>query len=270
MIVISGPDMREYLLSFYVVLYAFTAVSLIGYAIWAVLFAATKGFLEKSNYAKEKQQFLKTSGYTLIVMAGLFTILVAGDLMPKEDVKVRLPGIVVYSGMLTSLIFAYSYKIKNLFSGAGIATKAGQKVVNEKNRQVAAAVEAASGQKYLKSGLTTEIFEDYKARLDMSFETEKVFLDSELTLEGLAKKLKMPPHHLTQLFNVYIGENFNQYLNKHRIKNAGELLENSQGISMEDVAFRSGFNNKVSFNRHFKNIMGCTPKEYVNKAKQQA
>lgn len=75
-------------------------------------------------------------------------------------------------------------------------------------------------------------------------------------------------HHLTQLFNVHLGENFNQYINKFRVNHACELLKNNdEMLSIEQIAFNSGFNSKVSFNRHFKNLLGDTPKEYAGKNK---
>ena len=119
-------------------------------------------------------------------------------------------------------------------------------------------------QKYNKSALSSAVLEDYKIRLDHFINTDKIYLDNELTLEGLAKKMKMPMHHLTQLFNVHLGENFNQHINRFRIDYACQLLvENDGSMSIEQIAFNSGFNSKVSFNRHFKNLTGVTPKEYA-------
>ena len=53
-------------------------------------------------------------------------------------------------------------------------------------------------------------------------------------------------------------------MNKYRVEYACMMLADAdEDIFIEDVAYKSGFNSKVSFNRHFKNIAGCTPKEYV-------
>jgi AraC-like DNA-binding protein len=40
------------------------------------------------------------------------------------------------------------------------------------------------------------------------------------------------------------------------------LLETSRPIS--DAAYASGFQNLSNFNRHFKKLKGCTPREYRN------
>ncbi|MFL9838587.1 AraC family transcriptional regulator [Flavobacterium sp. ST-75] len=124
-----------------------------------------------------------------------------------------------------------------------------------------------SPKKYAKSALNEGMFEVYEEKLHHFFNDEKVYLDNDISLEVLAEKMKLSKHHLTQLFNVYIGENFNQYINKYRISySCGLLQSNEDEMTMEEVAFESGFNSKVSFNRHFKNIMGCTPSDYTKKA----
>ena len=256
--------MADYLLSFYVVLYSLTAVSLLGYALWAVAFIISKSLSKKESYTKERAILLKSSGYLLVIMAGLFTVSVTTDILPRdEEVKMKLPAVMVYAGMLTSISITFRYKVKSVVTKLavvkGVLKNSSPKETEPTTRELSAP------QKYLKSGLSRDMFEDYKKRLDISFQDEQVFLDNSLTLEMLAKNLKMPPHHLTQLFNVFIGENFNQYMNRYRIEYAALLLENNaEGFTIEDIAFKSGFNNKVSFNRHFKNLMGCTPKEFVN------
>lgn len=261
--------MQDYLLSFYVVLYSLTAVSLFAYGIWSVLFIISRSLSEKESYTRERAILLKSSGYLLVIMAGLFTVFVSTDILPKgEEIKITLPAITVYSGMLASISITFRYKVQNTLVKVTMFKGTLKNSVTKENEAPAEVL--STPQKYLKSGLTQEMFEEYRKRLDKGFDEDQMFLNNTLTLELLAKQLKMPSHHLTQLFNVFIGENFNQYLNKYRIEYAASLLaNNSDGASIEDIAFRSGFNNKVSFNRHFKNLMGCTPKEFINNERKQ-
>jgi AraC-like DNA-binding protein len=271
LVVISAEGlMMRYLLSYYVALYSLTAVSFIGYAIWVARFISRKSLTQKDSYTGERAMFLKSSRYLLVIMACLFTVSVLMDVMPEDEkIQIKLTAITVYAGMLATMCITFRYKVRSVFTKVTVYSQKQKIPIAKENEHVIRHLSAP--QKYLKSGLTQDMVEEYKKRLDNSFEKEQVFLDSSLTLEALAKHLKMPPHHLTQIFNVYIGENFNQYMNKYRIEYASLLLANNKEDStIEDIAFSSGFNNKVSFNRHFKNLMGCTPKEFANNDKAES
>lgn len=263
---------HEYLMSFYILLYSFVIITILGYLFWAVMFNKDLG----NNDSREKKQFFKTSGISVLIISLLFVLVVLINAIFNEHIDIKFPGIIIYTGIFISLILAFKFRINNLIEGMpeevrltsgedsvkieenNVKEKEFDKIRNEEIRLPA--------QKYNKSGLSKAVLGDYKIKLDYLIEEEKVYLDNELTLELLAKKMKMPMHHLTQLFNVYLGENFNQYINKFRVNYACELLKNNdEMLSIEQIAFNSGFNSKVSFNRHFKNLLGETPKEYVSK-----
>ena len=81
----------------------------------------------------------------------------------------------------------------------------------------------------------------------------------------IVKKTKIPNHHLTQVFSMQIKQTFYQYINGFRIMHACELLQSgNKMLNLEELAEKCGFNSKVSFNRQFKQIMGCTPSAYRN------
>jgi TolB-like protein/AraC-like DNA-binding protein/Tfp pilus assembly protein PilF len=96
-------------------------------------------------------------------------------------------------------------------------------------------------------------------------EEEQAFLNPALSLRGLAEQLNMHPNHLSWLLNEFIGKNFNEYINSHRIayfKKAATDPSNSH-ISLLGLAFESGFNSKTVFNTAFKKEVGMTPGAYV-------
>jgi transcriptional regulator GlxA family with amidase domain len=115
---------------------------------------------------------------------------------------------------------------------------------------------------YQKSLLPDSLLNEYEQRLDQLIREKKSYLDAELSLQTLAKELKIPKHHLTQLFSVRIGKNFYQYINVFRVDHACELIRKSGTDTLEMLAFESGFNSKTTFNRYFKSQLGCTPSEY--------
>jgi AraC-like DNA-binding protein len=267
-ILIANPLFREeYLISFYIILYSLVAISLFGYAFWAMVFNKDTG----GKNIKERKQLFITSGLSLVAMAFIFTGVVFSRTIPHELIKVKLPGLVIYGGIFISVVFAFKYKVDNFYGNEKNDLLLNKKAKGNIGKEEIVSKPSVPLQKYNKSALTIAVLKDYKVKLDSVIQDEHVYLDNELTLDVLAKKLKMPIHHLTQLFNIYIGENFNQYINKYRVEHACRLLadEEENDSSIEDIAFQSGFNSKVSFNRHFKNIVGLTPKEYANKAKEE-
>ncbi len=98
------------------------------------------------------------------------------------------------------------------------------------------------------------------SRLDTYFEKHKPYLNGEYRLKDLANDLAVKPYQLSEIINLkYQG--FNQLLNDRRVKEAISLL-NTTDAKIIDVAFMSGFNNKVSFYKAFKRATGKTPVEW--------
>jgi AraC-like DNA-binding protein len=64
-----------------------------------------------------------------------------------------------------------------------------------------------------------------------------------------------------------LHKNFNDYINELRIEEFIKLFKSDKGrqFTMLSIALDSGFNSKATFNRAFKKIKGCSPKEYLSK-----
>lgn len=98
--------------------------------------------------------------------------------------------------------------------------------------------------------------------------TEKLYLDPELGLNGLALRLDVTPNHLSMLLNDHIGKNFHDYVNSYRIEEVKERLLNPiyNNLTISSIGGDCGFNSKSAFNRIFKNSTGKTPSEYRRNA----
>jgi AraC-like DNA-binding protein len=98
-------------------------------------------------------------------------------------------------------------------------------------------------------------------------ETNKPYLESELTLEQLASRLALKPRMLSQTINETLGQNFFDFINRFRIKEASRLLTNppDKKITIQEIFYEAGFNSKSSFNTLFKKYTGLTPKEFRKK-----
>lgn len=117
--------------------------------------------------------------------------------------------------------------------------------------------------RYEKSGLDAGRMDEYEATLAIFMRKSKIYLDPDLSLDGLASKMKMSKHHLTQLLNERIMKNFYSFINEYRIGEAVDRLNNpALQVNILSLAFDCGFNSRSSFNSYFKKITGHTPSAY--------
>jgi TolB-like protein/AraC-like DNA-binding protein/Tfp pilus assembly protein PilF len=106
---------------------------------------------------------------------------------------------------------------------------------------------------------------DYKARLMEHISANKPYLDPNLSLRELAGQIDIHPNHLSWLLNQHLGMNFNVFINKYRIEtfmSIARAQENNK-LTIEGMAYESGFNSKTVFNTYFKKETGLTPSQYL-------
>lgn len=84
-----------------------------------------------------------------------------------------------------------------------------------------------------------------------------------ITLDSVANSVGISRFYLSRNFRKLTNCGFCEYLNQKRINEAIILLAETD-YSITDVALRSGFQSISSFNRIFKDCIGCSPKEYRN------
>ncbi|MBK7873537.1 MAG: helix-turn-helix transcriptional regulator [Saprospiraceae bacterium] len=120
--------------------------------------------------------------------------------------------------------------------------------------------------KYKNSGLTETAAQQLQERLSHWMQQQKLYRNSDLRLEKLADILHTSRHNLSQVINERFGQSFFDYLNTLRIEEAKELLASTtkQDMTIIEIAYQVGFNNKVSFNSTFKKLTNFTPSEYRN------
>lgn len=118
--------------------------------------------------------------------------------------------------------------------------------------------------KYLSSNLNLEDMSIIESKIRKLFESERVFLDNQLTVDYLGKQLDIKPYHISQTFSEYIEESFNDFVNRHRISYSKKLLKDPEYdlYKIEAIALESGFNNKVTFYKAFTKFTSITPSKY--------
>jgi AraC-like DNA-binding protein len=93
--------------------------------------------------------------------------------------------------------------------------------------------------------------------------------DEELSLTKVAKSVHISPNHLSEKFKEVTGVNFVDYIARHRIEKARELLQNLN-LRISEIAFAVGFQSLSQFNRVFRKLAGKSPTAYrAAKAKRR-
>ncbi|WP_424001449.1 helix-turn-helix domain-containing protein [Maribacter sp. IgM3_T14_3] len=117
---------------------------------------------------------------------------------------------------------------------------------------------------YKNSGLDNDASEQILKKLLKYVETEKPFLDENLSLSKLAQLLDITPNQLSQVINQKTNSNFFNFINSYRVVEVMSKLKNPSyaRYTILAIAFESGFRSKASFNKIFKQQVGKTPSQY--------
>jgi AraC-like DNA-binding protein len=98
------------------------------------------------------------------------------------------------------------------------------------------------------------------AALNVYLVQNKPYLDPDLTLSRLSRKLLVPAKQLSAAINRSKNENVSRFINRHRIEHACVLI--AQGKSVTTAMYDSGFNTKSNFNREFLRIKNMAPSKW--------
>jgi AraC family transcriptional regulator len=88
-------------------------------------------------------------------------------------------------------------------------------------------------------------------------------LDAELTLDALATVAQLSPYHFARLFKNSTGLPPHRYIIARRVERAKELLRGGDRLPLAEVATEVGFADQGHFTRHFKRLVGVTPKRFL-------
>lgn len=87
------------------------------------------------------------------------------------------------------------------------------------------------------------------------------YTNSQLSLTLISSELELSVKHISHYINSKFKLSFPNYLNTIRVTEAKKILINTD-IKILDIAMSVGYNSVGHFNRIFKNMENCTPREY--------
>lgn len=100
------------------------------------------------------------------------------------------------------------------------------------------------------------------AKLNILMQSDRIYVDSELSLPILAERLGLNPHQLSELMNTRLGKGFSRYLREQRIGAAKTMLCVEPSASVLSVGLSLGFASQSTFYEAFREIEGTTPGQY--------
>lgn len=115
--------------------------------------------------------------------------------------------------------------------------------------------------RYARSGLTASDMSRFASRLEKRMSEDKIWRDHDINLRSLASAIAISPIHLSEVLNTKLGMSFYDYVNQCRIREACDLLINSDQSVLE-ISETVGFNSKSTFNTSFKKITEQTPSQW--------
>ena len=98
-------------------------------------------------------------------------------------------------------------------------------------------------------------------------EKNQLYLDSNLTLDCLAKRLHLPARSVSEAINQSQGMNVSQYINGFRLEKAAFLLATTP-LSINQILEQSEFLTRSNFYREFERVFRMPPTEYRRHSKK--
>ena len=120
--------------------------------------------------------------------------------------------------------------------------------------------------KYQRVHIDEEECHDIVERLRRYIEKDKVYLNPDLKMSDLADYLHLSPSKLSQVFSLYLKENWYDFINAYRLNEFKRLVAEGacKQYPLLALSAKCGFK-KSSFFTTFRKVEGMTPTEYLKK-----
>ncbi|MBQ9576948.1 MAG: helix-turn-helix transcriptional regulator [Muribaculaceae bacterium] len=127
--------------------------------------------------------------------------------------------------------------------------------------------------KYKSSHLSDEDKQQLLARIQQVMDNSEEIYSADFSLERLAMLSGSKYKYVSQVINEYYQQNFNNFLNSYRIKEACKRMgdvEHYGNYTIEAISESVGFKSRSTFVSSFKRITGLTPSQYQRLARRES
>lgn len=121
--------------------------------------------------------------------------------------------------------------------------------------------------KYQKSTLSQTQMERILLKLNTEMREEQPYLNPKLTLNTLAERINVSPHHLSQVLNEQLHKTYYEWIAEYRVSAAKDLLTSKKytHYKLEEIGKLAGFNSRSVFYKAFKKLEGVAPSKFREK-----
>jgi AraC-like DNA-binding protein len=131
---------------------------------------------------------------------------------------------------------------------------------------VASKAQEAVATTYAASTLSRVDCEKAVAEIKRLFEKEKIYVDENLSLSGVAETIKLSSHQLSELINTQFQMGFSRLVRQYRIEAAKKMLIDEPRASVLSVGLSVGFTSQSNFYVAFKEFTGIVPGQFRKQA----
>jgi ligand-binding sensor domain-containing protein/AraC-like DNA-binding protein len=119
-------------------------------------------------------------------------------------------------------------------------------------------------EKYKTSRLDPQRAEKIIPQLRELMESEKLYLNPDLSLGELSKRLHIHYNHISRIINEHFDVSYNDYINKYRIEDVKQKLVDPvhRDKTVLEIMYETGFYSKSVFNTAFKKFTNTTPSDF--------
>ncbi|WKB81839.1 helix-turn-helix domain-containing protein [Cellulophaga lytica] len=165
-------------------------------------------------------------------------------------------SIVLLAVVAFSLLFALllnRHRMKKRFDNILLELEDGQKLLNKKIN------------KYDDTQLSEEIVTQILTELK-KFENSHGYIDQQLTLTKLSKKINSNSSYVSKVINLHKGQNFSGYIKELRICFAMDRLKKEPSFrkyTISAISLEVGFKSAETFSKFFKSYTGLYPSYFI-------
>ncbi len=125
---------------------------------------------------------------------------------------------------------------------------------------------ATATQKYAKVKVDEAEFADIANRMKAYIEKNQSYKNPDLKMSDLAEVLSLSASKLSQVFSLYVKENYYEFINQYRLDEFKRLIAEGEykRYTLTALSEKCGFK-KSSFFSTFRRVEGMTPTEYLKK-----
>ena len=162
-------------------------------------------------------------------------------------------GLVIIFGLLGWMIMLYRKR-----------SAAYRELVRKSQEWAYAHVESGESKNTDKNNKIYEIYRMLFNQFQQTLQTKCLYREPALSIEDVARILKVNRNHLSRAINRCSGKNFSACINEYRIKEAVRIMSDTdpKKYSIEEIAYKVGYDERKTFYNAFKKMTGLSPSHF--------